>query len=115
MKHFLFILFFSAFSLAQNSSENHSHGSEIIRENKIKGLVKIYPNPASTIIVVETTKDVKMNNITIYSLLGNKVYDEKLTKEKKITLNLSKIKNGKYFIKILLENNELLVKSFIKN
>lgn len=119
MKCVLPILFLilGTISWAQENSESPDSTKKIenIGRNDLNKIVKIYPNPASDAIVLETTKDLKINNISIYSVLGNKVYDEKLIGDRKVVLNLSKIKKGKYFIKIILHNNELFVKSFIKN
>lgn len=61
--------------------------------NAVKESFKIYPNPASDFVVIETNNDIK--DIIIYTISGQKVLN---TQDKKI--NIQSLKSGIYLIEI---------------
>ncbi|MCX8523085.1 T9SS type A sorting domain-containing protein [Chryseobacterium formosus] len=61
--------------------------------NSVKESFKIYPNPASDFVVIETKDDIK--SINIYSISGQKVLN---TQDKKI--NIQSLQSGVYFVEI---------------
>ena len=61
--------------------------------NSVKESFKIYPNPASDFVMIETKDDIK--NINIYSISGQKVLN---TQDKKI--NIQSLKSGIYLVEI---------------
>lgn len=66
--------------------------------------ISIYPNPATSILNVDfETSNNNPNSITIYDMLGKKVYQTQ-TKNLKNQINLN-LNNGVYFIVIKNENN----------
>ncbi|MEP5255576.1 MAG: T9SS type A sorting domain-containing protein [Winogradskyella arenosi] len=69
--------------------------------------VKLYPNPASSVLNIEMTQDYKQ--ATIYSVLGKEVLS---TQNKNI--NISGLSNGVFLIKIEDENGNVSTKRFIK-
>jgi len=69
--------------------------------------VKLYPNPASSVLNIEMTQDFKQ--ATIYSVLGKEVLS---TQNKNI--NISGLSNGVFLIKIEDANGNVSTKRFIK-
>ncbi len=72
--------------------------------------INIYPNPAKDIIQISSTKNKIVKKIEIYSVSGKLVKADNQTNE----INISKLKNGIYFIKIFLPFKEI-TKKFLKN
>ena len=64
----------------------------------------VYPNPATDNIYI-TTNDTKKVPVTIkiYDLTGQEVYSENYINENDHTINVSKFKQGMYFVKISSE------------
>ncbi|WP_458628944.1 T9SS type A sorting domain-containing protein [Winogradskyella sp. PC D3.3] len=69
--------------------------------------VKLYPNPAASVLNIEMTQDFKQ--ATIYSVLGKEV----LSTQNK-NMNISGLSNGVFLIKIEDENGNVSTKRFIK-
>jgi hypothetical protein len=73
----------------------------------------IYPNPFTEDLYIESNLE-KNYILTVYNLLGNKVYSEKVNQSNK-TINLSNLKSGIYFIKInSIDGNLHFIKKIIK-
>lgn len=68
----------------------------------------LYPNPASSIINIETNTIV--NNVEVYNTLGKKVLSSKQK-----AIDVSELQTGMYLLKIQTENNQQITKRFIKN
>ena len=67
---------------------------------KIQNTLKIYPNPASYQITIETNDiTVKGANLTIYSTIGHKILEYNIT-ERKTSLNISSWPKGIYIVQI---------------
>jgi hypothetical protein len=64
----------------------------------------IYPNPANDQITIENSQNIGDCNLTIFSIDGRKMVDQKL-ESKKTTLNISNWKNGVYYLKITSDNS----------
>lgn len=77
-------------------------GTTSINEN-ININFNIYPNPAQSKIVISL--DYELKTISIYNSLGEKII-EQLPNQKNITINISHLPNGIYFIN-LRTNNEM--------
>jgi hypothetical protein len=67
----------------------------------------LYPNPANDFITVRTDNVVKQ--ITVYNLLGQPILQ--CTNK---TVDIAALSTGLYYIKIQFDNNQSLVKSFVK-
>ncbi|SHE83881.1 Por secretion system C-terminal sorting domain-containing protein [Flavobacterium fontis] len=94
-KNYLYsILFFlvlgTAFVAAQDTR------STLKESNSIEGL-SFYPNPVTGGKLYITTRANEEKNITIYDVLGKKVFQTVLSSRE---LNLSTLQPGVYFIKI---------------
>ena len=64
-------------------------------------VVKVYPNPAQSIITVEykSVPNILTKKITIFNVLGNKVYSASLTAEK-TTISIAHFSKGIYIVQI---------------
>lgn len=74
---------------------------------------KIYPNPTSTILNVEAAKE-KIEEIEIYSILGEIVKREKVETSPQYKVNVQHLPNGSYYLKIKT-SKEIVVVPFFKN
>ncbi len=78
-----------------------------ITDNILKEQIEIYPNPTSDILHIITTKDVKISNIQIFDLLGSLVFEVKQPKQ---DISLKKLSKGIYFMHVLSNKGDLVVK-----
>jgi hypothetical protein len=74
--------------------------------NELEQDVKVYPNPAQNMIVIQSDKETE--EITIVNQLGQTVYNVK-TNQNQVVLNTSNYENGVYFIKIKI-NQSMITK-----
>ena len=70
----------------------------------------VYPSRTSQFLYIDTYGDMRMEDISIYNVLGNKV-DNFLVRaeENKIEINVSDLPKGIYFI-IVIERKEAIIK-----
>jgi hypothetical protein len=71
--------------------------------------LSIYPNPATDLIVVETTENI--NNVKIFNSLGQNVLNQNFQNQNKIKLNIEDIIPGLYIIETSLDNGLKLRKT----
>lgn len=85
-----------------------------IDDNRIESAIKIYPNPFSNLITIETNEPIF--KIEIYNLLGQMVKSKIIDSptNNSVNINLSELVQGNYIAKIYVENGEKSVK-IIKN
>lgn len=77
------------------------------------GNFDIYPNPAANEISINSNSQVK--SIEIFNLLGSKVFSKEIQNFELLqNLNISQLKEGRYFIKIVFLNNTSEVTTLIK-
>lgn len=77
--------------------------------------VLIYPNPSADIFNIDLTNvEQKYDEVTIYSILGDKVFSAEVSRKELNTINLSHLANGYYFAKLFSENGNTTIK-LIKN
>lgn len=67
-----------------------------VNENKVENSLSIYPNPASNIVKILNTNDLKINKIEIIDLLGRTLISSDNCDE----INVSCLPEGQYFVKI---------------
>lgn len=65
--------------------------------------VKVYPNPTSTLVNIETS--VKVDAISVYSIYGQEVY-KYYPKELKSQINMEAFTSGIYLVKVVSNNSE---------
>lgn len=73
-------------------------------DENIKTNLKLYPNPTRTGLNIEYANQEKVTNIKLYSTLGKLVLDTSFANKKKIYIDISKLKEGIYFLRIFNEN-----------
>lgn len=77
--------------------------------------VLVYPNPSADIFNIDLTNvEQKYDEVTIYSILGEKVFSKRILPNEINTINLSHLANGYYFAKLFSENGNTTIK-LIKN
>jgi len=84
------------------------NGTNILEE--ISGDIKVYPNPASSEIIVEA-KD--LVSVTIVDILGKVVYSADAKSEKEV-INISNLNKANYFVKIKTSSTEITKSITIK-
>ena len=89
--------------------DNFSVTEETLSKKDLSQNINVYPNPVSTKIYIE--KDVSVRSASLYNINGKKI---KSWETQKNEFDLSFLKNGIYFIKIITENNLFCTKSIIK-
>ena len=72
--------------------------SEQDQENS--GAFTIYPNPANEEIFVEATSNQFIDRIELFDVRGKRILESKESMTEKISVSLSQIKSGLYFLKI---------------
>jgi hypothetical protein len=92
--YFYSILFFLVLSTASVAAQDTRN--TLKENNSIEGL-SFYPNPVTGGKLYITTRANEEKNITIYDVLGKKVFQTVLSSRE---LNLSSLQPGVYFIKI---------------
>ena len=73
--------------------------------------VKVYPNPATTSVMVDLTPDIRQ--LTVYNYLGAVVLEKSITKEKSIQLNTFYYAAGAYTIRFTSANGETFSKKLV--
>ena len=91
------------------SAEEVSGVSNII--NSSLG-INVYPNPATEVLNIETSMVEKEATLIIYNINGQELINQQII-ENKVHIDISKLKKGIYFIK-LITTNSAEVKKFIK-
>lgn len=92
-----------------------TEGASGINEIKFAGNLNIFPNPSGGLVNINISGGEKLQGISVYSLTGQVLYQEKLTgpvEEK--TLDLNYLKKGVYFIELLTEKSRISRKLVIQ-
>ena len=74
----------------------------------------IYPNPARDFAVVRNTSDVEIKNITILSIVGSSVLSQDSNNNGEEQLNLTRIRSGRYFVKVTYADGYKEILNLIK-
>lgn len=69
--------------------------------------VSIYPNPVKNILSIRTNEDLNGSLISIFDIQGKRVYNAKYNSN---DINLSYLKQGVYFLRIIRDNKQLKIK-----
>lgn len=73
--------------------------------------VKVYPNPATTYVRIDLTKEV--TQISIYNSLGSVIADKNVKGETTITINTANYAPGAYSVKFSTANGESFSRKFV--
>ncbi len=79
-----------------------------ITDLQLENLLSVYPNPVNNILNIKHVGLV-LNEVSIYNVLGKLVYYNYSSDK----INMSKLNSGVYFVKIRLENKEVIKKIII--
>lgn len=93
-----------------NYSEDCSLG--IISYNK--QLFSIYPNPVRQTLVLNSKNGIGKANIKIYTAEGKLLKNEILEFAKQISVDVSNLSSGIYFMNIEIDNDNIFTKKFVK-
>ena len=89
--------------------DNFSVTQETLSKKDLTQNINVYPNPVSNKLYIQ--KDVSVVAASLYDINGKKI---KSWETQKNEYDLSFLKNGIYFIKIITENNLFCTRSIIK-
>jgi len=76
--------------------------------------ITLYPNPTSNSLTVRFD-DLRYDSIEIIDISGRIVIKQTVTDKSELTLNVSSLSKGIYFMTILSNTKEVVIKKFIKN
>ena len=76
-------------------------------------ITSIFPNPANSMLSINSSGSEKIENIIIFDILGNKVIDIKSNQLEKNNIDVSMLLSGTYIIQLRL-NNQVITKKFLK-
>ncbi len=119
MKHFILISLFllTSFSLSGKSLIVDGVIPNFSLEQKGgEEKVMLYPNPAKYVTQVKVMEnEVKVSQIAVYGILGNRVYEKSFSGQTKdISINVQNFKKGKYLVKVIFADGTSEVKALIK-
>ncbi|WP_339701655.1 T9SS type A sorting domain-containing protein [uncultured Marixanthomonas sp.] len=92
----------------ESKAEVEAQCELFVSEKDLSRVISIYPNPVSSILKIQTSKNLTFQEATVYSVLG----DELITTSEK-QINMEKLVTGVYFVKIKT-NKGSLTKKIVK-
>lgn len=111
---YMFLMSF-AFGVANTVLPTHNVALEPIEINADDSRVSLYPNPATSFTQIKiNTKEAKVAEVAIYSLLGNQIFAKAYSEESNIQLNVQNYRKGKYLVKVTFTDGSSEVKALIK-
>jgi len=72
------------------------------------GAVSVYPNPSNNVVNIELTNNI--SQLVVYNFVGQVVYEQVITKDKTIQLNVRNYESGAYLIKFITTSGESFTK-----
>ncbi len=94
-------------------SVNYFHATIVnINNNKINSGIKVYPNPVNENL--NFVSENKINSIEIFDLTGKSITLQTEINNKSIRINVSNLRQGIYFYKIIDNKGNIKTKKFIK-
>ncbi|WP_372755764.1 T9SS type A sorting domain-containing protein [Mariniflexile sp.] len=75
--------------------------------------IKLYPNPANSLLKIKTSSNIQIENVTMHNLLGKEI--ALTTTPSKNTYDLSKLPSGLYLVRISDTAGNSVTKRVIKN
>lgn len=73
-------------------------------EKRSESSANIYPNPSNSVVNIELTNDI--SQLVVYNYVGQVVYEQVITKDKTIQLNVRNYEAGAYLIKFITNSGE---------
>ena len=93
--------------------EVNPNSSASLIELKQHYLVALYPNPASEIVTITFDK-IQGTEYTIRNM-NSQIVQQSIIVSNKTLLNTCTLPKGLYFVKIILENGDMIVKKLVKH
>jgi len=81
---------------------------------KVSKSLTIYPNPSSSSVEF-LMKDAKFNRISVISIEGKKVYENRFENKNTFQLDISNFANGLYIVSVVSDDGKLYTVKLIKN
>ncbi|MGE5383946.1 MAG: T9SS type A sorting domain-containing protein, partial [Omnitrophica WOR_2 bacterium] len=72
------------------------------------GAVNVYPNPSNNVVNIEVTNDI--SQVVIYNYAGQIVYQQMVTKDKNIQIDVRNYNAGAYLVKFITRSGESFAK-----
>jgi len=88
-------------------------GVSLNLESHVDLNIKIYPNPTTGRFTIDANGQFELEHISIHSIEGKQVYDNKLTDYSKHVIDWSNQPKGIYFIEIKTKNNIKVIRKLI--
>ncbi len=107
-KYFYILLFFTLFSSAILVAQESKNAGKI-QENVLD--ISFYPNPVTAGKIYINSKTSNDKLVTIFDVLGKKVFQTTLTSKE---LNISNLSSGVYFIKFEEDNSSATRKLIVR-
>lgn len=102
-------------TLTSPNGDQAIYGNQILANNDFEDLqFAIYPNPASTHLNITSIFGKGNTEIKIFNNLGSLLKHENFKGEDNLSLNISNLSSGIYFLNIKTDDGEVKVKKFIK-
>src|SRR5690554_592166 len=76
-----------------------------------KNAVTLYPNPTTDLVTIESAKHLTMEQVTVYNVLGQNVYQDKPMSRSKHAIDVSKMASGVYTIHVQT-NDGVIIRKF---
>ncbi|WP_298553333.1 T9SS type A sorting domain-containing protein [uncultured Algibacter sp.] len=80
---------------------------------ELENSISLYPNPAQSSFKVTSRKNVEIENVLVYTILGKQI--KNLTKINKNEYDISSLASGMYLVKMTDSNGGVASKKLIKN
>ncbi len=74
--------------------------------------LRIYPNPVASDLYIDA--DITISRIIILNAIGNCLANKRVAEQDIVSLDASELASGMYFIQIFSENDNCIIKQFIK-
>jgi len=81
---------------------------------KVSKSLTIYPNPSNSSVEF-LMKDAKFNKISVISIEGKKVYENRFENKNTFLLDISNFANGLYIVSVVSDDGKLYTEKLIKN
>lgn len=96
-----------------HKNENHWRRNQVVLANETNAVEyswKMYPNPASQSVLIETYQSIQSNNsVIVMDLLGKTVIQKQVSQESQLVLDVSMLKDGIYIVYHNGETQKLLI------
>ncbi|CAM1370024.1 ELWxxDGT repeat protein [Tenacibaculum xiamenense] len=86
-----------------------------INENNNFNFARLYPNPAESLVTIESTTNSNIEKIEIWDLSGKRIREKFSNNVASIVYNTNKLSDGIYFVKVFLIDNKIETLKLIVN